>query len=50
MSLPPQSHFGVGTDVHIALNHIGDKEEALFFEERPDLRLDGGPGGQPPGK
>lgn len=41
-----QSHFGVGTDVHISLNHIGDKEEALFFEERPDLRLDST--GQPP--
>ena len=35
-----QSHFGIGTDVYITLNHIGDQEEALFFEERPDLRQD----------
>eukprot|EP00923_Selenidium_pygospionis_P040273 GHVN01069630.1.p1 GENE.GHVN01069630.1~~GHVN01069630.1.p1 ORF type:complete len:106 (-),score=12.30 GHVN01069630.1:667-984(-) len=33
-----QSHFGVGTDVFVTLNHIGDQKEALFFEERADLR------------
>lgn len=32
-----QSCFGIGTDVYITLNHIGDQEEALFYEERPDL-------------
>ncbi|ESS29729.1 ATPase/histidine kinase/DNA gyrase B/HSP90 domain-containing protein [Toxoplasma gondii RUB] len=35
-----QSHFGIGTDVYITLNHIGDKEEALYYEERPELRLE----------
>lgn len=35
-----QSHFGIGTDVYITLNHIGDQEEALYYEERPELRLE----------
>ncbi|KAL8437208.1 hypothetical protein Efla_006569 [Eimeria flavescens] len=44
------SHFGIGTDVYITLNHIGDQEEALFFEERPDLRQDQAPPNTPSAK
>lgn len=33
-----QTIFGVGTDAYITLNHVGDRDEALYFEERTDLR------------
>ncbi|KAF8820274.1 ATPase/histidine kinase/Dna gyrase B/HSP90 domain-containing protein [Cardiosporidium cionae] len=32
-----QTCFGIGTDVYISLNHIGDQEEAIYFEEHRDL-------------
>eukprot|EP00922_Rhytidocystis_sp_ex-Travisia-forbesii_P033174 GHVS01049325.1.p1 GENE.GHVS01049325.1~~GHVS01049325.1.p1 ORF type:complete len:429 (+),score=39.40 GHVS01049325.1:21-1307(+) len=32
-----QSCLGIGTDAYITLSHMGDQEEALYFEERPDL-------------
>mmetsp|Transcript_2165 Transcript_2165/g.4920 ORF Transcript_2165/g.4920 Transcript_2165/m.4920 type:complete len:447 (+) Transcript_2165:180-1520(+) len=35
--LTVQSYMGVGTDVIITLNHIGDQVERLALEERPDL-------------
>lgn len=32
-----QSCLGIGTDVYVTLSYMGDQEEALYFEERPDL-------------
>ncbi|CDJ38033.1 3-methyl-2-oxobutanoate dehydrogenase (lipoamide) kinase, putative [Eimeria tenella] len=37
-----QTHFGIGTDVYVTLNHIGDQEEALVFRELPDLASNAG--------
>eukprot|EP00922_Rhytidocystis_sp_ex-Travisia-forbesii_P033175 GHVS01049326.1.p1 GENE.GHVS01049326.1~~GHVS01049326.1.p1 ORF type:complete len:440 (+),score=35.67 GHVS01049326.1:164-1483(+) len=34
-----QSCLGIGTDAYVTLSHMGDQEEALYFEERADLLI-----------